>query len=1070
MAHRKSALILPRVLQRLLRIFLGLLAGVCTVSALFMAVDPAGSPVAGPVIGGFMLLAAAGAAAARWMPSRSLAPMLAALLALSAALRTGNALATGWGLTAPSLTAMGLTVCGLAAVAGWRLGLLLAGFSLANVAALALFGRVPSGPGAVPPHVLAATAVTSIVAGLAVGSVISSVMERFMRQARERSRRIRHLLALAADVYFEMDDRFRLVSAASQGGDPQPLTPERGRGRAPWELPQFHCEPGTLDRLRADLESQQPFRDVPVHWDSRTTGRRHAFLASGAPRFDDEGAFTGYWGVLRDISSAQRARETLAATEARYRELFNRMPTPLVLHREGGVIEANPAAAAMFARPDAAAMAGVRLMDHCADEASREVMRGRSAALQNQPPGTALPEASLRLAAGGRQYRVRGTTVMVQAEGGPARLTMFVDDTDRLAAEEAVRRSETMLSHLVATSPDLITLTELATGRYVMVNRAFEQVSGWSAQEAIGRTSIEIGIWGSSETRETFVALMREKGRVADLPIDFVTKTGGTAQMLVSAARFVMDGRDYMVINAHDITERERQRLLREAILAGASTGIAVTRSRVFVLTNRHFEQMFGYGPDEMLGQTGDMAWADPSQFEDADRLYGPALLRGETIELERTARRKDGSTFIARVRGRAIDPKHPRQGGTAWIVDDITSRREFEQALARARDDAEAANRAKSAFLANTSHELRTPLNGMIGLALLARDEADAARRSQYLDQVVESAQSLAAIISDILDLSKIEAGRLQIEAAPFDLGALLQALQRSYATLAAAHGLALRLEMAPGSDGPVSGDELRVRQVLSNFLANAVKFTPQGVVVLRAERPAGEAWVRLSVQDSGPGIDAAMQARLFEPFTQADQSTTRRFGGTGLGLSICRQLAELMGGRVGVDSRPGEGSTFWAELPLPPAPAGAMAAPVPLPAPAGGAGLAGLQVLVAEDNLVNLLLAAAMLQRWGVQVTQAGDGREAVATVQRAAAEGRPFDAVLMDVQMPLMSGHEATRELRRLGHRLPVIALTAAALVGERETALAAGMDDFLTKPVDAERLQAALVRWCRQPAPG
>jgi len=402
------------------------------------------------------------------------------------------------------------------------------------------------------------------------------------------------------------------------------------------------------------------------------------------------------------------------------------------------------------------------------------------------------------------------------------------------------------------------------------------------------------------------------------------------------------------------------------------------------------------------------------------------------------------------------------------WMVEDVTRQRDFERALARARDDAEAASRAKSAFLANTSHELRTPLNGMIGLAELARAPGiDEQRRHDYLNQIAESAQSLAGIISDILDLSKIEAGKLQVETTAFDLSELLAALQRAYATLAAPRRIGLQFEVAPELRLVVAGDPLRVRQIIGNYLSNALKFTAQGSVQLRAWRlPAGPGQahgrVRVEVQDTGPGIDAATQARLFQPFTQADESTTRRYGGTGLGLSICRELATLMGGSVGVDSQPGAGSCFWAELPLPPAQR-EVAAPPP-----DGASLQGAQVLLVEDNEVNMTIATAILERWGVQVDQAGDGGRAVQAVQEAASQGRHYDAVLMDVQMPVMSGHEATRLLRQTeaGRSLPIIALTAAALVTERQEAMEAGMNDFLTKPIDAEKLRLSLLRWARR----
>ena len=505
---------------------------------------------------------------------------------------------------------------------------------------------------------------------------------------------------------------------------------------------------------------------------------------------------------------------------------------------------------------------------------------------------------------------------------------------------------------------------------------------------------------------------------------------------------------------------------------------------------------MFGWANGELLGRETQVLWRQAPEFDSVrDALYA-ALARGEPVALESTGQRPDGSTFTASIRGRVVDPARPVEGGAIWIVEDVTERRQFEQALARARDEAESASRAKSAFLANTSHELRTPLNALIGLSRLARDEHLAAdQRVRYLDQIEQSAQTLAAIISDILDLSRIEAGKLPIEVAPFELAAALHALQRSGTVLAEGRPLALRVEIDASVQGLVSGDALRVRQIVNNYLANAIKFTPRGSIWVRARRPGGATHpvVRIEVQDTGPGIAAPTLARLFKPFTQADASTTRRFGGTGLGLSICQELALLMGGRVGAESREGQGSVFWVELPLPPltpltpltgslpsTPA-AVAAPA---LPDSDRTLTGLRVLVAEDNAVNIMIATALLERWGVHVTQALDGREAVAAVQRAAAGGQPFDAVLMDVQMPVMSGHEATRALRELeasgalqerqvagqppplhaDRPLPIIALTAAALVTERQEALRAGMNDFLTKPVDADRLQEALRRWC------
>jgi PAS domain S-box-containing protein len=995
------------------------------------------------------------------------------------------------------------------AVSGWHAGTWLAAVSalLFTAAALQLLTAFAAPPAdalaqlqQLPLWPLVVMLIASA-AGLAAGVIVARLLGAARRAADDREQRFRGLLALAVDGYWEIDRHYRLTAAADPTGTQRPLSAASGLGVMPWQLAQWHSDADALDLLLAHLDDRQPFRDMAFRWMDADGTDRH-YRASGEPRFDRDGIFTGYWGVLRDITAEQCAQAALAATETRYRELFSRIPTPLVLHRSGRVLDANAAALVLFGQPDVDSLADTDLLTWYESGESRERGRRRMDLLQGQPPGTALPVTDFKLLLPpNRRVAVRATSVRVDVEGGPATLAFYVDDTERLATEEAVRRSEAMLSHLVATSPDLITLTDTTTGRYAMVNRSFERISGWTAAEAVGRTALELGVWGHPAARDAFLSRLGRDGAVSDLPVPFVNKEGRVFKMVVSAARFVMDQRDYLVINARDVTEKERERLEREAILLNASIGIVMTRQGRFVLVNRHFEDLFGCSPGALDGQPTASLPGSGLDATGADTPAAAALLKGEPVEMERTARRLDGRVFTARIRGRPVDPQRPQDGGTIWIVEDITERRQFEHTLARARDEAESANRAKSAFLANTSHELRTPLNALIGLARLARDDSLApTQRQRYLEQIEQSAQSLAAIISDILDLSRIEAGKLPIEVAPFELSVELQALQRSTAVLAEGRPLALRLQIDASALGPVSGDALRVRQIVNNYLVNAIKFTPQGSIWVRALRPGGpgSALVRIEVEDTGPGISAATLARLFKPFTQADVSTTRRFGGTGLGLSICQELATLMGGRVGADSREGQGSVFWVELPLPrlaraPAAAPGLQDDPPdsrlhsAPPPEDNRSLAGLRVLIAEDNTVNMMIAVATLERWGLDVVQALDGHEAVAAVQRAAAAGRPFDAVLMDVQMPVMGGHEATRALRELEARgtlqhllaaanpaalqpaprrppLPIIALTAAALVTERDDALAAGMNDFLTKPIDADKLQAALRRWC------
>ena len=976
--------------------------------------------------------------------------------------------------SAPLLGFMALHAALAAAIGGIVGGLVVGGAALVSIAALALLvGAAPAAAtGQVATWLPGLIAVALMGIATACGGVVRWAVERYAGTAADRQRRFQGLLEIAADAYWELDAALRLQQAdVERAGPGRAAASSQGAiGAVPWELPQFGCDHDTLDRLLADVDDRQPFRDLPVRW-SDEEGRQRSYLVSGEPRFDDRGVFRGYWGVARDVTEDLRARRALALTEARYQDLFVSTPTPLVLHRDGRVTEANPAAATLFGWRDAAAMIGSDLLAMFDDGDARERVRRRVERLQTMPPGEALPVAEYELNGHhGRRLSVRSTGVAVATERGPAVLSIFVDDTDRQRAEQAVRRSEALLSHLVASSPDLISLSDLASGRYAMVNQAYERITGWRADEVVGRSSLDIGLWKDPADRDRFVREVRANGRVQDMPLRLVGRDGREIPILLSGARFAMDRREYLVVNGRDMSAAERERLEREAILDNASVGIAMTREERFQWVNPALEAMLGAAAGSLVGEPLTIVMPDDDAVAALRTRIAPLLQRGAPAEAEFELRRRDGSRFTGRVQARAVDRAHPSRGGTIWILEDITERKRADEALARARDAAEAANRAKSAFLANTSHELRTPLNGLIGLAQLARNPATPEeRRRQYLDQIVDSAQSLGLIVSDILDLSKIEAGRLSIEDAAFDLPALLRNLHRSHAALAAGRALALSLDLDPEL-GWVRGDALRVRQILVNYLGNALKFTREGRVRLVARRDGGDA-VRLEVHDTGPGVAPELQGRLFEPFSQADESTTRRYGGTGLGLSICRQLAELMGGEVGVRSVPGTGSCFWARIPLPAVDA-EPTAPAPLAAdpeagPPDEGDFAGLRVLVVDDNEVNALVAMAQLEHMRLRVACAADGRQALDAVAAAEAAGDPFQLVLMDLQMPGLSGFEAVRALRDRhdAARPPVIAHTAAALASEREAALAAGMNDFLPKPTEPDRLRRMVARWAR-----
>jgi PAS domain S-box-containing protein len=490
------------------------------------------------------------------------------------------------------------------------------------------------------------------------------------------------------------------------------------------------------------------------------------------------------------------------------------------------------------------------------------------------------------------------------------------------------------------------------------------------------------------------------------------------------------------------------------AAVAAAPTGVVISDPNLpdcpIVFANPAFHRITGYPPEEVIGRNCRFlqgAGTSPAAVQAIRR----ALAAGEAIDVRLVNYRRDGKRFVNELH---ISPVHDATGKLILflgIQHDVTERVKAEDAARRAQRAAERASAEKSDFLAFVSHEVRTPLNGVLGtLSLLLDTPLDAEQRA-YAETARRSGETLLWTVNELLDLSRIEAGKLELEDLPFDPGEPVREVLSAQAAAAADKGLRLSADLDASLPARIMGDPRRLRQVLMNLVDNAIRFTAAGAVEVRATRQ-GERMV-VEVRDTGSGISPALRRRLFRRFQQADEGTARRHGGSGLGLMICRRLVRLMGGEIGVESEPGEGSVFRFDLPLRPA-GDAPAEPAPEAAAAPQRRLAGdapfARLLLAEDSEASQLVGAAILRKAGYEVDLARDGDSAVA----AAASGS-YDAILMDVRMPGLDGYEATRRIRALdgpAGRVRILALTASAMPGDVQRCLTAGMDAHLAKPVD------------------
>jgi PAS domain S-box-containing protein len=640
-------------------------------------------------------------------------------------------------------------------------------------------------------------------------------------------------------------------------------------------------------------------------------------------------------------------------------------------------------------------------------------------------------------------------------------------------AREAARResdvAQKIVAQIIQTAPLSLLMTDLemrvisASPRWI----ASRQLEGC---EVIGRSLYELFPNTHAKWRPTYEQCLAGETVRADR-VEFLRNDGSVIWLQVELTPW-RDGAGEiggLIISSHDVTgmvealertERSEERLRLAMEIADMHVWeLDFRRGELIKVGPVGAEENFYTEPTTYRQLTRDI-WStiDERDLPATMAAWERHANEGVPYRPEYRTRRSDGKEVWVQGSVRYLTDEEGKPLRMVGALQNITERKSSERALVHAKDEAESATRAKSAFLATMSHEIRTPLNGVLGMTqAMAMGEVTDQQRER-LEVIRQSGESLLAILNDVLDLSKIEAGKLELEQANFDISELARGAHGTFAATAQAKGLKFDLKVERSVRGVYRGDSVRVRQILYNLVSNALKFTETGGVKVVVSRKAKQ--LAISVADTGIGIAPDQLASLFQKFEQADASTTRRYGGTGLGLAICRDLADLMGGSIHGESTPGDGATFTVELPLKRI-AASVARNAPSPRqPLEAVEAVSLRVLAAEDNGMNQLVLRTLLEQVGVSPVIVGNGREAVSAWAK-----EPWDLILMDVQMPEMDGPTAAgviraRERAEGRPRTPIVALTANAMAHQVAEYLQSGMDGFVAKPIEAGQLYAVI----------